>query len=410
MQTTALVIGGGATGVGVARDLALRGVDTALVERGAFAAGTTGRSHGVLHSGARYAEADPDDAAACLAENRLLRDVAGACVDETGGYFLQLDGDDPAYFERKRAACENLDMAVETLSGDELRDRVPAASPAVERALAVPDAVVSPARLVVANAHAAREAGATLHPHSPVEDVHVDGGEVDRVDVGGRLDATVEANVVVNATGPWAERCAALAGVSVPMHPTRGVMVAVENPGVDAVLNRCRPPADGDIVVPRADEAVLGTTSVPVDDPDDFERAAAEVERTVAACAAMCSGVDAPVRRTYWGVRPLYAPDEADHARAISRGFALLDHGEEPQSSGNGEDDGKGAAGLYTIVGGKLTTYRRMAEAVADRVCDRLGVAADCRTAERPLPGADDPERLDTLLDEFGVDAPADGR
>ena len=399
MQTTVLVIGGGATGVGVARDLALRGVEVTLVDRGGLAAGTTGRSHGVLHSGARYAEADPSDAAACLAENRILREIAPACLDETGGYFLHLDGDDPDYFERKRAACADLGMDVETLSGDELRERVPEASPAVERALAVPDAVVSPSRLVVANAAAAREAGATIHTHAPVEDVRVADGAVTGVAVGGRLDATVEADAVVNATGPWAGQCAALAGVSVPMRPTSGVMVAVSNPGVDAVVNRCRPPADGDIVVPRGDEAVLGTTSVAVDDPDDFERSDAEIERTVAECAAMCPALDRLVRRTYWGVRPLYAPDEDGRdGRAISRGFALLDHAEE------------GAAGFLTVVGGKLTTYRRMAEAAADRVCERLGVSATCRTADRPLPGADDPAELDALCAAFGVDAPADGR
>jgi glycerol-3-phosphate dehydrogenase len=397
MRTTVLVIGGGATGVGVARDLALRGVDVTLVDRGPLAGGTTGRSHGVLHSGARYAETDPDDAAECLAENRILRDVAPACIDGTGGYFLQLAGDDPGYFERKRAACADLGMPIETLSGGELRERVPETSPAVERALAVPDAVVSPSRLVVANAVAARESGATIRTHAPAEDVHVDGGAVTGVDVGGRLDTTVEADAVVNATGPWAERCAALAGVPVPMCPTRGVMIAVPNPGVDAVLNRCRPPADGDIVVPRGGEAVLGTTSVGVDDPDDFERSEGEIERTVAECAAMCPAADGPVRRTYWGVRPLYAPDEADDTRAVSRGFALLDHATD------------GAAGLFTVVGGKLTTYRRMAAATADAVCDRLGVSASCRTADRPLPGADDPAELDAARGAFGVEAPADG-
>lgn len=397
MRTTVLVIGGGATGVGIARDLALRGVDVTLVERGALAAGTTGRSHGVLHSGARYAEADPDDAAVCLAENRILRDVASACVRETGGYFLELDGDDPTYFGAKRAACADLGMETTTLDGDALRDRVPEASPAVERALAVPDAVLSPSRLVVANAVAAREAGATIHTSAPVESVHVDDGQVRRVEVGGALDATFAADAVVNATGPWAERCAALAGVSVPMRPTRGVMIAVENPGIDAVLNRCRPPADGDIVVPHPDEAVLGTTSVAVDDPDDFERTAAEIERTVRECAAMAPAVgDAPTTRTYWGVRPLYAPDEDDrNARAISRGFTLLDHADD------------GVAGFVTVVGGKLTTYRRMAEATADLICERLGVSAACETADRPLPGADDPTRLDDVAAEFGVDAPA---
>lgn len=401
-RTTVLVVGGGATGVGVARDLAVRGVDVALVERDALAAGTTGRSHGVLHSGARYAETAPDDAAACLAESRILRDVAGACIRRTGGYFLQLAGDDPAYFERKRAACAALGMSVETLDGDALRGRIPAASPAVERALEVPDGVVSPARLVVATAEAARRAGASLHPGSPVEDVAVTGGRIDAVEVGGRLDATVDADVVVNATGPWAGRLAALAGVELSMAPTRGVMVAVgsADPGVEAVLNRCRPPADGDIVVPRGDEAVLGTTSVAVDDPDDFDRSTREVERTVAECSALCPGLaDRPIRRTYWGVRPLYAPDAADRddGRAISRDFALRDHAAD------------GVDGLISVVGGKLTTHRRMAEATADLVCERLGVSASCRTADRPLPGAGDPDRLDALLAEFDVDAPADG-
>ncbi|MFB6195782.1 MAG: FAD-dependent oxidoreductase [Haloplanus sp.] len=403
--TTALVIGGGATGASVARDLALRGIDVTLVDRRSLAAGTTGRSHCVLHSGARYAEADPDDAAACLAENRILRDIASGCVAETGGYFLQLDGDDPAYFDRKRAACRDLGMDVETVDGATFRERVPAASSAVDRALAVPDAVLSPARFVVATVADARAAGADVYTHSPVEDIRVADGRIESVAVGGRLDARVDADAVVNATGPWAEGCAALAGVSVPMAPTRGVMVAVENPGVDAVLNRCRPPADGDIVVPRGDEAILGTTSVPVDDPDAFERSPAETARTVGECAAMCPGVAGRVvRRTYWGVRPLYAPDEAargdgaSDARGISRGFAVLDHADD------------GAAGFVSVVGGKLTTARRMAEATADLVCDRLGVSAPCRTAERPLPGTDDPTELDALLAEFGVDAPADGR
>jgi len=186
-------------------------------------------------------------------------------------------------------------------------------------------------------------------------------------------------------------------------------MVAVSNPGVAAVLNRCRPPADGDIVVPRGGEAVLGTTSVAVDDPDDFERSEEEVARTVAECAAMCPAVDRGVQRTYWGVRPLYAPDEADRedGRAISRGFVLLDHGHDGEGSSTPRTDG--ADGLFTVVGGKLTTYRKMAEVTTDRVCDRLGVSAACRTADRPLLGSDDPARFDALCAAFGVEAPADG-
>ena len=396
MHPDVLVVGGGITGAGVARDLALRGVDTTLVERGALAGGTSGRSHGVLHSGARYADTDPDDAADCLWESRTLREMAAGCVDDTGGYMLELKQDDPAYFERKRQACAAVGMETETIDGDELRRREPAASQAVERALKIPDAVVSPGRLVAANVAGARAAGATIHTNAPVDSIRVTDGRVEAIEIGGECSTTVDAEVVVNATGPWAGRLADLAGVSVPVRPTRGAMVAVDEPdaGVGAVLNRCRPAVDGDIVVPRPGEAVLGTTSVPVDDPDAFERSEREVERVVSETAAMCPAVaDQPVRRTYWGVRPLYAPDDAT-GRSASRGFGLLDHAAD------------GAAGLVTVIGGKLTTYRLMAAETADLVCDRLGVAADCRTADEPLPGA--PERLDELVEELAVEAPAE--
>ena len=395
---TVLVVGGGATGAGVARDLALRGVDVALVDRDGLGSGTSGRSHGLLHSGARYAEADPVGAEECIAENRVLRDVAGACIADTGGLFLQLAGDDPEYFAEKRAACEAVGIETETASPAAVRERVPDLTDDLERAMWVPDGVVYPSRLVAANAADAEAHGATVHTHAPLEDLTVRNGRVTAATLGGAVDATVEPTVVVNAAGAWAGRVASLAGVTVEMQPTRGVMVSVEYPGLGPVLNRCRDPDDGDIVVPHDDEVVLGTTSVPVSDPDDYERADWEVERSVAECAAMLPPVaDAPVERTWWGVRPLYAPDEAERdGRGISRGFFVLDHAAD------------GVENLVSTVGGKLTTCRRMAESTADRVCDDLGVDAESETADRQLPGADDPDRLDGFVARYDGQGPTD--
>ena len=390
-STGALVIGGGATGAGVARDLALRGVDVTLVDRGGLASGTSGRSHGLLHSGARYAESDPVGAEECLEENRVIRDIAGECVRDTGGLFVQLAGDDPGYFEAKCDACEAVGIPTTVFDGDEARAVVPGLSRDVERAIRVPDRVVYPSRLVAANAADAREHGTTVHPHAPVEGMVVDGGRITAVEVGGSVDARIDPDYVVNAAGAWAEGVGAMAGVDVEMRPTRGVMVSVEYEGLGPVLNRCRAPDDGDIVVPHDSEVVLGTTSVPVEDPDDYPTEGWEVEETVAECAAMLPSVaDAPEMRTWWGVRPLYAPDEDERGgRGISRGFFRLDHALE------------GVENLVSVVGGKLTTYRRMAESTADLVCDRLDVGAECRTADRPLPGADRPSRLDGFVAEF---------
>jgi glycerol-3-phosphate dehydrogenase len=129
-ETEVAVIGGGATGVGVARDLSMRGVDVTLLERGpGLNAGTSGRSHGVLHSGARYAESDAEGAAHCLQENRILREIAGECVADSGGLFVRLADDDPDYFERKFDACHEVGMPPRTSSRGS-RSRTVSSSPA----------------------------------------------------------------------------------------------------------------------------------------------------------------------------------------------------------------------------------------------------------------------------------------
>jgi glycerol-3-phosphate dehydrogenase len=397
-RNTALVIGGGVTGAGVARDLSLRGLDVTLVDRNGLGSGASGASHGLLHSGARYAEADAVGAEECIAENGVVRDIAGECVRDTGGLFVSLSDDDDEYFERKYDACEEVGIPVERLDPERARERVPGLAEDVERAMAVPDAVVYPSRLVAANAADAREHGARIHPHAPVESITVEDERVTTVRVGGAVEETLEPDYVINAAGAWAGSVGGMLGVDVEMQPTRGVMVSLDYDSLGPVLNRCRDPDDGDIVVPHESEAVVGTTSVRVADPDDYEQAHWEVEVSIEECAEMLPALaDADPIREWWGVRPLYAPDEASrNARGISRGFFRLDHAED------------GVGNAVSIVGGKLTTYRQMAAATADLICEKAGVERECETAERRLPGADDPATLDRFVREFDGQGPTD--
>lgn len=393
-----LVVGGGATGTGIARDLALRGVDVTLIDRGGLGGGTSGRSHGLLHSGARYAESDALGAEECIEENRILREIAGECIRDTGGLFVQLESDNPEYFEAKLDACQAVGIDVAEIEPDAARDRVPGLTQDAARVFAVPDAVIYPSRLVAANAAAAEANGATVHPDAPLTGLTVDDGAIERASIGGSGSGPVEPKFVVNAAGAWAGQVASMAGLSVSMAPSRGVMIAVEYDDLGPVLNRCRPPDDGDIIVPHESEAVAGTTSVPVDDPDEYEQSGWEVERTIEACSAMLPAIEtAPQVRQWWGVRPLYAPDEAgSNRRGISRGFTLLDHATD------------GVENAASIVGGKLTTYRQMAEAATDLVCDRLAVDNPCRTADRTLPDVNDPKKLDEYVARYGGTNPTD--
>jgi glycerol-3-phosphate dehydrogenase len=398
VETTVLVIGGGATGVGIARDLALRDVDVTLSEQDGLSSGTTGRSHGLLHSGARYAESDRVGAEECIEENEIIRSIAGECIRDEGGLFLQLSEDDPAYFEEKRAACEEIGIEVEEIDPETVREMVPDVTDDLERAMRVPDASIYPSRLVAANAADAEDHGATIHPHGPVKNMHVNDGTITEVHLGGDTRRIIEPTYVVNAAGAWAGKVADMADVELGMAPARGVMVSVEYDQLDPVLNRCRDPDDGDIIVSHDDEAVLGTTSVPVSDPDEYEKADWEVEKSIEECEEMLPAVaDATITRKWWGVRPLYAPDEGDgDRRGISRGYFTLDH----------TDDG--VDNFISIVGGKLTTYRQMAEQTTDLVCEKLGVDADCKTDVTVLPGADDADRLDEFVKQYDGQGPTD--
>jgi len=398
IQTTVLVIGGGATGAGIARDLALRGVDVTLVDRDGLDSGTTDRSHGLLHSGARYAETDRPSAEESIRENRILKEIAGEAVRETGGLFVQLSEDDPDYFEKKREACEEIGIPTEVVDSETATEIAPGLPDDVQRAFTVPDAITYPARLVAMNAADAREHGASIYPHAPVEEMTVEGGRITSVRVGGMVNDKILPEYVVNAAGPWAGKIGELAGVDINMFLSRGAMTAVEYDDLDVVLNRAREPSNADIVVPHDSEVILGTTSVPIDDPDDYETEAAEIEELRIKSAELLPEVqDAPERRTWWGVRPLYAPDDGGgDGRNVSRDFFSLDHADD------------GVENFVSAVGGKLTTYRQMAESISDLVAERLGVDAECETADRKLVGADDPEQIDAFVEEFNAEGVAD--
>jgi len=407
------VVGGGSTGCGVARDLATRGVDAMLVEKGNLTHGTTGRMHGLLHSGGRYAVSDQKSARECIEENWVLRDIAAHCVEETGGLFVKRPEDSGEYFEEKLAGCEACSIPTEVLSGAEAREREPYLARDVGKAIAVPDAAIDPFRLCVANAADAEDHGARVETHAEVTDVLVEAGEVvgleiDHGDGPGKHPSvagtteTIHADHVVNATGAWAGQLGAMAGVDVAVRPSKGVMTVMNVRQVDTVINRCVPKGDADVIVPHETAVILGTTDEEVDDPETYPEKQWEVDLVIEELAELVPALaEARTLRSFWGVRPLYEPPGTgtEDPTDITRDFFLLDHA-----------DRDGLPGMTTIVGGKLTTYRAMAEEITDHVCGKLGVRAGCVTADEPLPGSEDFDVLREHMAEFGLRSPVGRR
>lgn len=384
LETGVLVIGGGCTGAGVVRDLALRGVKALLVDRGDLAEGTTGRFHGLLHSGARYAVRDPRAAAECQQENAILRRVASDCIEDCGGYFVETPWDDPAYAAPFVRGCRAAGIPCEELPVAEALRAEPQLNRNARRVFAVPDAAVDPWKTVWACARSARDHGATILIHHPVLRLSVEGdrvvGAVARNKLTGE-EVEIRAEITVNAAGAWAGQIAAMARCEVVVIPGKGVLLAMNHRLTNAVMNRCRPPGDGDIIVPIRTVSVIGTTDIASPDPDLIPITRAEVQAMLDEGEKLLPGFrERRVLRAWAGVRPLFKETRGDVAsdREVSRSHHLLDH--------RGRD---GVDGFVTITGGKFTTFRKMAEVTTDLVCERLGVDRPCRTATEALPDSE---------------------
>ena len=385
-EVDVVVIGGGATGAGVLRDLAMRGLSATLVERGDFASGTSGRYHGLLHSGARYVESDPISARHCIEENAVLRRVAPGTIEPTGGYFVATPDDPDDYLDRFPAACAAAGIEAEPVSLDDLFAAEPLLNRRIRAAYRVPDASLEPWELVDATLASAREHGATAHRYRPVVGFERDGdGAVTAVrtrDARSGAEETIACRAVVSAAGAWAGKVAGLAGATLHMSPGKGSMLILNRRMTSAVVNRLAPPGDGDILVPVHTVCILGTTDITIEDPDEGRVTDEEVQALLADGERLVPGLSgARVLRAYAGSRPLYdtaefAPgDHHDASREISRAHHVIDHGTRD-----------GVGGFWSIVGGKLTTYRLMARDVTDAVARSLGSDAVCRTADEPLP------------------------
>jgi len=381
IQTRVVVIGGGATGTGILRDLSMRGIPALLVEKADLASGTSSRFHGLLHSGARYVLNDPEAAKECIAENRILRHIGRSCVEESEGYFVRTADDDLGFEKRWVAACSECGISATEISVAEVRLREPHLTPDALAVYRVPDSSVDGFRLVWHNVMSARRHGGKLRTYCRVTGIESRNGKVTGVTLlhteTGKKE-TVSCDFVINATGSWAGEIAALAGLSVPVTPDRGTLLAFNHRFTSRVINRLRKPGDGDIFVPHGSIVIYGTTSMPVNRPDDTTFTSDEVLGLLTLGEPLFPQIrNFRILRAFAGTRPLYAPD-ASSGRAASRNFVLIDHAKE------------GLSGIITITGGKFTTYRLMAEKAVDLAAQHLGVVSPCRTAHEsiiPCPG-----------------------
>jgi glycerol-3-phosphate dehydrogenase len=383
LDTEVLIIGGGVTGAGVMRDLALRGIHCVLIDKIDLCAGASGGNHGLLHSGARYVSTDLDAAIECRQENERLKSLAPQCIEATGGLFVGVEGDDPGFAGNFPELCRRAAIPCDELTVTEARRLEPHLSDKLVKAYRVPDASVDPFHLALANVdHARRINGSIYRSHTELLRFDIADGEIRSAvcrDSPSHAPLLIRARQFVNAGGAWAMNIARLAGcIDVDLLYAKGTVLVNHDRMTHHVVNRLRPPGDGDILVPGGTVSLLGTTSTRIQDLDQVAPTVEEIDLIIREGSAMIPALaGARYTRAFSRVRPLLQGAGNASDRAASRGFALIDHRRQ------------GLANFCTITGGKLTTFRLMAEKTADLVAGRLGNHQPGTTASVALPSAD---------------------
>lgn len=391
------VIGGGVNGTGVARDLALRGATVALFERNDLAFGASGNSSGMIHGGVRYLLSSPSVTESSCRDSGYIQRIAPHLLfrmpflmpvrkapqarlmfELIDAYFRAYDDYQP--LKRGEPHCR--------LDASDLARLEPGIVGSLVGGISFDEWGIDGARLCVLNALDAIEHGGRVHVHTDVDSIaRAPDGEGPRYVVSARDRFTgarvrVRAHVVVNATGAWSPITASLGGLPqtrVRIRPGKGIHVVLDrrigNYGVisEAIDRRQI------FVYPWQNVSIVGTTDDDYyGDLDDVRATSEEVRYLVQGVASVFPSVrEARAIGTYAGVRPTiyaYGPNED----ALSREHAIVDHAPD------------GAPGVYSMIGGKLASYRIFAQELSDLVAGReLQISVPCSTHTRCLPGGE---------------------
>ena len=370
-----VVIGGGATGCGVARDLVLRGYQTTLIESGNLGSGTSSRSHGMLQSGARYAVTETSFAAQCYQERNIISKIFPQAVKLIGGLFVSLPNDPEDYPEKFIKCCQIAKIPIEEITIKEVLKSEKELNDNISKAFHVPDAIIHPPKLFeLLEKEIITYGGKILTNHQVISIEKTNDLVNSVVVVSNGIKSNIECDGIINAAGPWSGKIAKLINENVELQLTRGCGIFFSGQLVSKAINRCRAPNNNDIMCPSEKESLWGTTSNVVYDPESPKTSPDEIQELLLGAEELFPNIrNYKSFRAWSGIRPLIKPKKLDKGLPTSRGHKVIDH------------EVNGIKNFLTICGGALTTHRLMAEDVVNKLGNKFGLGIKCSSHVTPL-------------------------
>lgn len=399
-----IIIGGGINGTGIARDCALRGLRVALFEKNDISSGATGACSGMIHGGLRYLMYEMSTTKKSCEDSGHIQKIAPFLLFRIP-FILPVFKSKLSriYIELANAYFNAYDWFVPLkrgkphtyIKGSEIKEIEPLLEGEFEGAVTMDEWGIDPFRLSVLNALSAHENGADIFTHTEVKDIIVENGKVKGVKVFDHIKRELReiyGKIVVNACGPWLEGVAKKVVKGVRIRPGKGVHLILERRISNyGVITRA---IDGRqvFIMPHDNTTIIGTTDDDYyGDLDNLVITHDEVEYLIQAIERVIPSIRKfRMIRAMAGIRcTLYA--WGINEDNLSRAHRIYDGAEE------------GVENFYTIAGGKLASYRLMAEEMTDLIAKKLGIKEKCKTHKLPLPGAESEVDLEDISRKYNL-------
>ena len=360
MRSEVVVIGGGATGTCIARDISRRGFKTTVIERGIISGGTTNASHHNLVGGMRYVIKDPEVASECATENLIIEKIAPTLVGKTKNYFVGFESD---YTREAIIKANELNVHCREVDPSEAKKEIPELNRDINVVYETNDRNLDVKKFCWGNCKLTMDYAGLILEETSIRKIIKDRDEYSiEIDNG----SSIKTPCVVNATGPWVNSIANFVGVKIPLVYNMGTII-VQKRLSPRGLQYFHMPSNADAYIVHDDQAWIGTTSTTIESPEKIKPEAGAEDFIKNKFSIIIPKVQQmETLSMFSGIRPLYLSKTTDDARDISRDFKII---EEPK-------------GFYHIIGGKLTTSRLMAEKICDLIAKEFGSNATCRTKD----------------------------
>lgn len=372
MNKRIAIIGGGIAGLSIARDLALRDLDVTLFDKQKIGNGTTTQCAGMLHSGARYATKDLKTAKLCLQENQIIQKIVPHAVGSKKAYFVRYANDDSEYEKKFIEGCKKVGIHINKISEVKAKQNEPMLGSRVSHAFETPDKVIDTFTLVFSYLNDLKERNnVKIYENTKIKPaiLNKDIWNI-KTDKG-----TFSFDFVINSSGDGLSQVSKLFGQDIELSYIYGSMALFNSRLSSRIITRCAPNATGDVIVPAQKHTLIGSTwherdkrsVVKINKKDEKE-----IKKTAKNMIPKVK--DAKLLSSLTSVRTHLKNDSYSDSFGSKRDFLILAH----------QNNGK-YINFMSVLPGKMTIARYVAEKAGDIVCKKLNVKQKSKTSTMPI-------------------------